>query len=166
MIRKTYLKANLTWKNEHRRLESIIEEENSSIYLPSHKSMMPFEDAKIRMLVQLNTLIRRLPCLWWVFRTQGKADAMETPTIIFVKTPMASTATWLFLWRMRIVATPKINQRNPDVAHPEWIPPRCWRTEVHANRNERGVHCINVIKNVKRILRHAHFGEKGVYKQI
>jgi hypothetical protein len=45
---------------------------------------------------------------------------------------------------MRSVAILKINQRNPDIAHPECIPPRCWRTEVHPNRNERGVHYADV----------------------
>jgi len=66
---------------------------------------------------------------------------MLMATRILVITPVISTASWLFLWLMNINVTRKMSQPSPDVAQPEWIPPRCCSTEVQARRNQRGDHC-------------------------
>lgn len=57
-----------------------------------------------------------------------------------VRTPMARVDLRFFLCSFRITTTLKNNQRNPEVAHPECIPPRCCNTDVHARRNFNGGH--------------------------
>jgi len=56
-------------------------------------------------------------------------------------TPVISIASWLFLWLININVTLKMSQPIPDVAQPEWMPPRCCSTEVQPRRNQRGDHC-------------------------
>jgi hypothetical protein len=34
----------------------------------------------------------------------------------------------------------KISQINPEVAHPEWIPPKCCKADVQPSLHQRGVH--------------------------
>lgn len=43
--------------------------------------------------------------LWWVFRTQGKAERMETMTAMLVRTPITSTASWFTSWLTKISTT-------------------------------------------------------------
>ena len=78
--------------------------------------------------------------LWCVFRTQGNADTIVTPTTMKVRTPMAKVDLRFFLCSFRMTTTLKNNHRNPEVAHPECIPPRCCNTDVHARRNFKGGH--------------------------
>ena len=78
--------------------------------------------------------------LWCVFRTQGNALRMLIETARFVMTPMIRTASWLSLWSMKMSVTRKMSHRKPDVAQPEWMPPRCWSMDVQLSLNQRGVH--------------------------
>jgi len=63
--------------------------------------------------------------LWCVLRTQGNAEVMERPMMTFVTTAMAMMASWMFEWLINNITTRNTNQMNPEMAHPEWIPPRC-----------------------------------------
>lgn len=105
--------------------------------------------------------------LWWVFRTQGNADTMEMPTATLVMTPMISTESWFFLWSMKMTTRRQISQINPDVAHPECMPPRCWSIDVQARRKPRGVHCEQRISPAsKSRSRSAYVCKKGINDQI
>lgn len=118
-------------------------------------------------IYQANLDSKRWAYLWWVFRTQGKADSMDTAMAIFVTTPIARTASWVFLWFMKFITTRKISHMNPDVAHPEWIPPRCCNIDVQASRNDKGVHwkphlslSIGTVNNDVR----TNLGKEGIYE--
>lgn len=107
--------------------------------LPANESVMSFKDA-----MELISRVTKYNCksshLWWLLRTHGRALKILTDTARVVSTPKVSTALWLFLWSIMIKTTRKISQINPDVAQPEWMPPRCCNTEVHPKRNQRGDH--------------------------
>lgn len=80
---------------------------------------------------------------------------------MFVKTPATITALWLSLEWTRMSMTLKRSQlvdpihgqsplvigadertyAAPERAHPEWIPPRCCKTDVAARRIHSGAHC-------------------------
>lgn len=65
---------------------------------------------------------------------------MLIDTAMFVSTPIMRTASWLSLWSMKMRVTLNMSHAKPEVAQPEWMPPRCCNADVQPSRNHNGGH--------------------------